>query len=146
MRKINMIVIHCADTPSTMDIGVKEIRDWHVNDNGWSDVGYHYVIRRDGTIEKGRKLEVVGSHVYGYNKNSIGICLVGGKPIGKQKKNIDLFTIDQLESLESLLFNLKGFLQDSNIKIVGHCELDNKKTCPNFDVQEWLKTRGIVEE
>lgn len=144
MRKIDTIVIHCADTPSTMDIGAKEIRDWHVKDNGWSDIGYHYVIRRNGTLETGRNIETIGAHVSGHNKNSIGICLVGGKPIGNQKKDINLFTIEQLETLESLLFNLKGFLQNQNVKIVGHCELDNKKTCPNFDVQKWLKEREII--
>ena len=144
MRNIDTIVIHCADTPSTMDIGLKEIRNWHVNDNGWKDVGYHYIIRRDGTLEKGRNIEVIGSHVYGHNKNSIGICLVGGKPIGNQKRDINLFTIEQLETLESLLFNLKGFLQEPNLKIVGHCQLDKKKTCPNFDVQKWLKEREII--
>lgn len=144
MRKIDTIVIHCADTPSTMDIGAKEIRDWHVKDNGWSDIGYHYIIRRDGTLETGRNIETIGAHVSGHNKNSIGICLVGGKPIGNQKKDINLFTIEQLETLESLLFNLKGFLQDMNVKIVGHCKLDNKKTCPNFDVQKWLKEREII--
>lgn len=144
MRNIDTIVIHCADTPSTMDIGAKEIRNWHVNDNKWSDIGYHYVIRRNGTVEKGRNIETIGAHVSGHNKNSVGICLVGGKPIKGQKRDIDLFTVEQLESLESLLFNLKGFLQNSNVKIVGHCDLDSKKTCPNFDVQKWLKEREII--
>lgn len=144
MRKIDTIIIHCSDTPSTMNIGAKEIRDWHIKDNGWSDIGYHYVIRRNGSLETGRNIETIGAHVYSHNKNSIGICLVGGKPIGNQKKDINLFTIEQLETLESLLFNLKGFLQDMNIKIVGHCELDSKKTCPNFDVQKWLKEREII--
>ena len=144
MRKINTVVVHCADTPATMDIGVKEIRDWHINGNKWNDIGYHYVIRRNGTLEKGRKLETTGAHVSGHNSHSIGICLVGGKPVKGQKKDINLFTIEQLETLESLLFNLKGFLQEPDLKIVGHCELDNKKTCPNFDVQTWLKERKII--
>ena len=49
--KTDMIVIHCASTPASMDIGVKEIKKWHVEDNKWDDIGYHYVIRRDGTLE-----------------------------------------------------------------------------------------------
>lgn len=145
MRNIDTVVIHCADTPSTMDIGAEEIRSWHVNDNGWKDIGYHYVIRRDGTIEKGRNIETVGSHVYGHNKNSVGICLIGGKPIKGQKRDINLFTVEQLESLETLLYNLKALLQTS-FKIVGHCDLDRKKTCPNFNVQKWLKERNIIGE
>ena len=62
-----------------MDIGVKEIRKWHVDENKWSDIGYHDVIRRNGAIETGRPLEKPGAHAKGHNQNAIGICLVGGK-------------------------------------------------------------------
>lgn len=139
MRDIDTIVVHCADTPATMDIGVKEIRDWHVNGNKWNDIGYHFVIRRDGTVEEGRDISVIGSHVYGHNKKSIGICLVGGKPIKDQKLSIDMYTIDQLESLEKLIDELKDKLNNKKINVLGHCDLDSNKTCPNFNVREWLK-------
>ena len=56
-----MIVVHCSATKPSMDIGVKEIRDWHVNGNGWSDIGYAYVIRRNGALELGRDLDRDGN-------------------------------------------------------------------------------------
>ena len=61
MRKINDLIVHCAATYDTMDIGVKEIRKVHVDENGWKDIGYHFVIRRDGTVEKGRDVSVIGA-------------------------------------------------------------------------------------
>ena len=60
MRKINLIVIHCSDTYARMDIGVNEIRQWHLQ-RGFNDIGYHYVIRRDGAIEQGRPIEKPGA-------------------------------------------------------------------------------------
>lgn len=135
MREINLIVVHCADTPSTMDIGVKEIREWHVRDNGWDDIGYHFVIRFNGIIEEGRPISLPGAHVAGHNKNSIGICLVGGERENRY------YTQEQFASLKMILINLKQMFPQTEIK--GHCELDDKKTCPNFDVQEWLKLEGI---
>lgn len=128
MRSINLIVIHCADTPSTMDIGANEIRQWHIKERGWKDIGYHYVIRRNGVIEKGRDLEIIGAHVSGHNAHSIGICLVGGKP----KAN---YTLEQWESLKKLVRGLKFTYKEA--EIVGHCDLDPHKTCPQFDVKSW---------
>src|SRR5690606_114532 len=81
-RFINLLVIHCAATTPLMDIGAKEIDVWH-KQRGWSKIGYHFVIRRNGVIEKGRDISEVGAHVEGYNKNSIGICMVGGIDSGK---------------------------------------------------------------
>ena len=77
------IVIHCAATKPSMDIGAAEIRKWHTDPpRNWDDIGYHYVVRRSGTIEKpmlevGRYLEIPGAHVANHNHESIGICLVG---------------------------------------------------------------------
>lgn len=146
-RFIDLIVIHCSDTYARMDIGTEEIREWHVNENKWKDIGYHYVIRRKGKIEEGRPLEIAGSHAYGYNKNSIGICLVGGKP-EEENEALDehLFTEQQFESLKTLLKKLLNgtFGVSGNCKIVGHRELNSSKTCPNFDVQKWLKKEKII--
>ena len=77
--KTEYIVIHCADTYETMDIGAEDIRKWHVEERGWSDIGYHKVIRRDGTVETGRDIDVSGAHAAGFNSVSIGVCLVGGR-------------------------------------------------------------------
>ena len=103
MRKINWLVIHTAATRPSMDIGVKEIRQWH-KAKGWSDIGYHYVIRRDGRVEKGRPESRVGAHVAGYNRDSIGICLVGGVSENLVPENN--YTEAQWKALEELLHKL----------------------------------------
>lgn len=138
-RYIDTLIIHCSDTPPTMDIGVKEIRKWHVEDNGWSDIGYHYVIRRNGVVEAGRDLNTIGSHCSGYNKTSIGICLVGGR---KDKNNKELFTTEQYDSLEGLVCNLKAAIS-LKVKVKGHRDFNPAKTCPNFNVSDWLAERGL---
>lgn len=130
MRKINLIVIHCADTYTRMDIGVKEIREWHLA-RGFNDIGYHYVIRRDGTIEAGRPLEKPGAHAAGYNSHSIGICYAGGK--GDNDKPEDNRTPAQKQALYDLVNSLKQ--QFPQAKIVGHRDLPGvQKACPCFSV------------
>jgi len=126
MRKIRKIIVHCADTPPNMDIGVEEIRKWH-KDQGWKDVGYHYVIRRDSTLEEGRPLEEAGAHVANHNADSIGICLVGGKGGFN-------FTWSQLVVLKAVVEYLQGMFPEAELG--GHCDYDNRKTCPNFDVKQ----------
>lgn len=123
-----------------MDVGVKEIRDWHVNGNGWKDIGYHFVIRRNGKTEKGRPLEQVGAHVAGHNAGSIGICLVGGVNQDDYTKAENNFTQAQWKELVRLLRMLTALYPSS---IHGHNEYDKGKACPSFDVQKWLKTVKI---
>lgn len=135
MRKINMIVIHCADTYANMDIGAGEIRQWHVKDNGWSDIGYHDVIRRDGTNEKGRPLGVAGSHAKGYNSNSIGICLVGGKGIDNAAEFN--FTQAQMRKLAALVAIYRDMFP--GIEVVGHRDLTSTKKCPAFDAKLYFQ-------
>lgn len=129
MRNINLVVIHCADTPADMDVGATEIRQWHI-ERGFNDIGYHYVIRRDGRCESGRPESVVGAHVQGHNQNSIGICLVGGKPDCN-------FTRQQWESLSRLVDYLTTRYPAA--EVVGHRDLDSKKRCPCFDAKAWDK-------
>jgi N-acetyl-anhydromuramyl-L-alanine amidase AmpD len=115
-----------------MDIGVKEIRDWHVNGNGWSDIGYHYVIRRNGEVEVGRPESVAGAHTRGSNSNSIGICLVGGehRDGGDQKADAN-FTLHQWAALAILLKELRVKYPAASVS--GHRTYDSHKTCPTFD-------------
>lgn len=141
------IVVHCSATPVTSDIGVDEIRDWHQG-KGWSDIGYHAVVRRNGQIEYGRHLDEAGAHVKGKNYQSVGVCLVGGvDPAGKAEAN---YTPDQFISLKALLITLKRSYPQAII--LGHRDLspdlngDGKissdewmKECPCFDVPKWIK-------
>ena len=133
-RFVNRLIIHCAASPPEMDIGVKEIRDWHVKDNGWRDIGYHHVIRRDGNIEVGRHIDEVGAHTSGYNTGSIGVCLVGGVDV-KNKPDAN-FTKAQWDTLERYVQSFQK--QYPKATIHGHNEYANK-ACPSFNVQEWLK-------
>lgn len=134
LAQIKRIIIHCAATPPTMDIGVETIRKWH-KDEGWDDVGYHFVIRRDGTIEIGRDMTTVGVHTAGKNTGSIGICLIGG--ITKQGKPENNFTEQQWSTLDTLVNDLREELPNS-VRIHGHNEF-SAKACPSFDVQKWIK-------
>lgn len=131
-------MIHCAATRPEMDIGVSEIREWHLA-RGFSDIGYADVIRRDGCVEEGRNIDDVGAHVKGYNEISVGICLVGG--IDKKNRPENNFTDAQFKSLKRLLRFYKA--KYPKAAVVGHNELDPGKACPSFDVQEWLREEGL---
>lgn len=134
-RKINQIVIHCSATDPKFNIGVAEIRDWHVFDNGWSDIGYHYVIRRDGTVEEGRKESTIGAHVQGHNRHSVGICMVGGVS-GPSKVPTSNFSRAQWGALDELVQELKWRHKDA--EVLGHRDFPGvDKECPCFDVKEW---------
>ena len=126
MRTIDTVIVHCADTPESMDIGYKEIYKWHVEENGWDDVGYHYIIRRDGIVERGRGESVAGAHCRGKNQSSIGICLVGR----------NRFTREQFHSLRQLVDDIEA--RYSIKEVTGHYKYSDK-TCPNINVEEWYK-------
>lgn len=143
IEHVEWLVVHCAATPADMDIGVKEIRLWHMQ-KGWSDVGYHYVIRRDGTIEKGRTDTTPGAHAVGYNLHSLGICMVGGLKKGTTKAE-DNFTPVQYLTLWRLLDELKQTYPDA--EILGHRDLPGvNKACPSFDVRAKLQEHKRSEE
>ena len=129
MRKIDKIIIHCSYTFHDMDIGADEIRYWHMA-KGWKDIGYHYVIRRDGTLEAGRHVSKIGAHVKGKNRNSIGCCFIGGKEgHGEQADN---FTLQQMQIGRMLM---QDFKRDyPGVTFHGHNEF-SKKACPVFDIE-----------
>lgn len=133
MRKINWLVIHTAATRPSMDIGAKEIRSWH-KAKGWSDIGYHYVIRRDGKVEKGRPDARVGAHVAGHNRDSIGICLVGG--VNENLVPENNYTEAQWKALEELLHKLVQKYPEACVR--GHRDFPGvSKACPCFDAEPW---------
>jgi N-acetyl-anhydromuramyl-L-alanine amidase AmpD len=137
--RTDYIVVHCADTPAKMDIGLQEIRKWHTspdpNDASkpWLDVGYHFIIRRDGTREIGRQIDAQGSHVKGFNSCSVGICLVGGK--GDDGKACNNFTKAQFDALWEVLQILR--VHYPKAEVLGHKDLNPGKACPAFEVQPW---------
>lgn len=140
MRKINELIIHASATrPNWMGKSptkrkVAEIRRWHVEDNGWSDIGYHWIIDRDGTIVKGRPMERTGAHTRGKNKDTVGICLIGGHGGAASDAFLDNFTFDQDCSLTALV---QGLVVDYGpLKVSGHNQYADK-ACPCFEVRDW---------
>lgn len=144
-KSTDTIVIHCSQTTAAQNIDATEIRSWHVEENGWSDIGYHVVIRRDGTIDRGRPIHLVGAHTEGHNATSIGVCLVGGCDArGREENN---FTPEQWATLLRVVRTLMIVYPITVVK--GHREFKGvKKYCPSFDVAAWLKQnkKALSEE
>jgi len=128
LNKIDFICIHCADSKKSMDVDVETLRRWHVEENGWSDIGYHYFIKFNGSLHKCRDTKYQGAHCKAINQNSIAVCLEGGF------NGEDNFTVPQLNQLKSLINSLK--IQYPNAALVGHNHFD-EKSCPSFDVVAW---------
>jgi N-acetylmuramoyl-L-alanine amidase len=133
MRKINRIIIHCTATPEGRDHTAKEIDRWH-REKGWASIGYHFVIRLDGTVENGRPVDKVGAHVKGHNADSIGVVYVGG--CNKNMKPKDTRTDAQKLALRGLIDGFKE--KYPNATVHGHNEFDKGKACPSFNVQTEL--------
>ena len=144
MREVSKIVIHCTFTPPSMDIGVEEVKKWHVEENKWSDIGYHFVIRRDGTVESGRSVERPGAHAKGFNTNSIAIAWVGGMAAEAEKAE-DNRTPEQNEAMVHLIKDLQQ--EFPGAALIGHRDLKGvKKECPCFDVREWFAKECSTEK
>lgn len=137
--KKNTIIIHCTDTPHTMNVTRETLHKWHVIENGWSAIGYAYFINQKGEIIKCRDLDgdgdvenEVGAHARGFNRGSIGICLEGR----------DTFNQNQFDSLRYLITDIVSRHGIKQENIIGHYQVDSGKTCPNFDVPELLRSWG----
>lgn len=139
-RVINEIIVHCTATPEGQDVTVNSIRQGHLR-RGFSDIGYHYVIYRDGSIHDGRNVNISGAHCTGHNQHSIGVCYVGGLenipnvPYEKLPPK-DTRTAAQKASLLKLLKELKALYPKATIH--GHYEYANK-ACPCFKPKEEYK-------
>jgi N-acetyl-anhydromuramyl-L-alanine amidase AmpD len=140
ITSVDYLVVHCAATPPTLDIGAAEIDQWHRKE-GWLKIGYHYVIRRNGQIEKGRADTEIGAHCLGYNRNSLGICMVGGVDAKNRAENN--FTPEQFNTLRELLGKL--FVEYPSAQLRGHRELNPGRDCPSFDVRDWYSNTGEPE-
>lgn len=127
MRPLKEIVVHCSGTETG---NAASIRKYHVKHNGWQDIGYHYVILRDGKIEDGRPLSVPGAHCPEANKTSVGICLIGN----------NTFTIAQEENLRFLINDLQENYGPLDVK--GHREYPSAqkqgKTCPSDQIMDFI--------
>lgn len=133
---IRKIFIHCTATREGQDVSAATIRQWHMK-QGWRDIGYHFVIRLDGTIERGRPEDQVGSHVAGHNTGSIGVVYAGGLDAAGKAK--DTRTPAQLRAMTKLVGDLvKAY---PTAEVLGHRDIwpkgQQQKECPCFDVRTW---------
>lgn len=130
-RNIKEIIVHCSATAEGKDFTVAQIRQWHLQ-RGFTDIGYHYVIYRDGSVHVGRSEEVSGAHCTGHNTISIGVCYIGGcASDGKTPK--DTRTEAQKAALVKLLKELK--VKYPNARIYPHYKFANK-ACPSFNAEK----------
>lgn len=135
-RRIDYIVVHCTATPEGQDKTVEQIRAEH-RKQGWSDIGYHYVVDLQGSVHLGRDVDISGSHVSGYNSYSIGVVYVGGlerdpRKTYSQLKAKDTRTNAQKAALMSLLIDLRKLYPEA--KILGHRDFPKvSKACPSFN-------------
>ena len=149
MRPIKEIIVHCTATRPEWFSGhstsekVAEVRRWHVSDRGWDDIGYHYLIDRDGTLATGRPLDKIGAHTQGHNTGSIGIALFGGHGSSKSDTFDKNFTPEQDAALRELIGRLE---QEHGItKVSGHNQYA-AKACPGFNAPAWYKNKPPKKE
>ena len=127
-RPVHTVWIHCS-AASRPSVTAKDVDSWH-RERGWAGIGYHFFIRTDGTVEKGRDLEKRGAHVKGHNTGSIGICLNG--------LHTGDFTQAQFDTLIKLCLEIDAAYGPGTIKFRGHKEVA-AKACPVFDYKSVLK-------
>lgn len=143
-REVNLIVVHCSATRVDRDITARDIDSFH-RVRGFSSWGYHYYVRKDGSIEKMRDESEPGAHAYGHNRDSIGLCYEGGLDVNGRPA--DTRTAAQKRTLVALLRSLRTDYPGA--RIVGHRDLspdvngngrvdkwERTKECPCFDAAE----------
>lgn len=128
---IDEVIIHCSATRPSMDTSASDVHDWHLA-RGWRGIGYHYVIKRDGTIEEGRSLAMRGAHTMNHNNRSVGVCMIGG--LAENGEPSGLYTALQWRSLRRLV---RWLMETFDCQVSGHNKYANK-ACPSFDVSEWI--------
>lgn len=143
MRAISLLVIHCTATREGIDYNVDTVRTWHKY-RGFKDIGYHFLIHLDGTIERGRPWDIPGAHAKGYNSESIGVAYCGGTDRHGDPK--DTRTVAQVHALRCVVSFMRAMFP--LIAVVGHRDLSTDlngdgvispqefmKACPSFDVK-----------
>ena len=129
MRRITLIVIHCSAVKPDQQSSAAQIDSWHRQRGFHLGIGYHYVIRRDGTLEMGRPEYMVGAHCKNHNQHSIGVCYEGG--LNARGDPADTRTPQQRETMRQLINELRE--RYPKAIVVGHHNLNPLKACPCFD-------------
>lgn len=132
-KATTMIILHCSATREGQDIKAETIKQWH-KERGFDDIGYHYVIDLDGTIEKGRDESLVGAHCKGHNATSIGICYVGG--CDKNMKPKDTRTPEQKAALIKIVKQMMGKYDIPIDHVYAHYQFCKYKDCPCVKIEQ----------
>lgn len=128
-RKVHAVFLHCSASDHPQHDSIDVIRKWHVEENGWEDVGYHYFITKGGQVQKGRDLERNPAAQKGHNTGTIAICCHG-----LEKR---LFTDQQMAALYTLCYDIHESY-GGLVSFHGHCEV-SAKACPVFDYRAVLR-------
>ena len=142
-REVTEIVVHWTETPTNKNIGSEEINKIHL-ESGLNGIGYHYVIRRDGSLQRGRPINIQGEHapVNKHNERSIGIVFVGGINVPSGTPNLENFI--SVQSLTRSQFNTFDhlcrafFARFPGGQAVGHNDIDPIEDDPGFNVREYV--------
>ena len=133
--RIDTIIIHCSASPNGRPFTIADVDEWHrlrgfardVDAPGpYKYIGYNLVIEMDGAIRRGREDLEVTAHARGYNRRALGVCLIG----------TDSYSTAQWASLAATVRDWRR--QYDIARVIGHCEVEPKKTCPGFAVAVWL--------
>lgn len=135
-KQTTMIILHCSATREGQDVKASKIKKWHLN-RGFSDIGYHYIVDLDGTIEKGRDESSIGAHCSGKNATSIGICYVGGCD-----QNLNAKDTRTKQQKAALIKIVKQMMDKYNIpieQVYAHYQFCSYKDCPSFKIEDFKK-------
>ncbi len=128
MRTIRELIWHTSATPQGREHTVEDIDVWHKK-RGWNGIGYHKVVYLDGSVHNGRSESVMGAHVKGHNKGTIGYCYIGGVSATDFKKAKDTRTAAQKKTMHRIT---KEAIAKYNLKrVTGHHDYANR-ACPCF--------------
>ena len=139
-KETNYIVVHCSATRANQNVTFDDIKRWHTMERAFLDIGYHWVIERDGTVKQGRSVDEWGAHAKYHNHETVGICLVGGLDENNQPE--DNFTPEQKRMLKFLIAGHQVLYPEAIVH--GHYHFSKIKTCPNFDVHGWLRAEQLL--
>lgn len=143
---VTEVILHCADTRPDWMMGrplvakVAEIRRGHVEQRGWRDIGYHWVIDRDGAVAHGRRETEIGAHVESHNRGTLGICLLGGYGASASDPFAKNFTEAQDAAAKHLIADIKA--RATILKVSGHNDYA-AKACPGFRASAFLNPKYI---
>lgn len=128
-KHTNQIIIHYTETQEYQDFDIYDVREWH-KQRGFSEVGYHFLIKIDGIVEIGRDMDLIGAHCYGQNSDSVGICYVGGKCTDGTLA--DTRTPEQMKSIQTVIDYVRAVY--GHLPVFGHNDYSDK-VCPGYDAK-----------